>query len=180
MGEMAKASEQIIDEILVLDCQAGRTRAFDALVSRWHKRLWQHAYRLVGDRDAAWDVTQQSWLSIIKGLRRLREPAHFKAWAYRITTSKAVDWIRKSQQQRQVSIEAMPNRQSSATEDTEVKELLEKLDVKKKAVLSLYYFEQLNVTEISMALKIPKGTVRSRLHHAREELRRLWQEYIDE
>ncbi|MHC4519709.1 MAG: RNA polymerase sigma factor [Planctomycetota bacterium] len=177
---MAKASEQIIDEILVLDSQAGRTKAMEALVSRWHRRLWQHACRLVGDSDAAWDVTQQSWLTIIKGLRNLREPAHFKAWAYRITTSKAVDWIRKDQRQKHVRIEALRSQPSEAARDAGVKELLEKLDVKKKVVLSLYYFEQLNVTEISTALKISKGTVRSRLHRAREELKDLWQKYVEE
>lgn len=180
MGGMAKASEEIIDEILVLDSQGGRAKAMEALVSRWHKRLWQHAYRLVGDSDAAWDVTQQSWLTITKGLRKLREPAHFKAWAYRITTSKAVDWIRKDQRQRHNRIETVQAQRPGAVEDTGVRELLEKLDVKKKVVLSLYYFEQLNVTEISMALKIPKGTVRSRLHSAREELKHLWREYFEE
>jgi len=177
---MAKASEQIIDEILVIDCQAGRAQAMEILVSRWHKRLWQHAYRLVGDSDAAWDITQQSWLTIIKGLRKLREPAHFRAWAYRITTSKAVDWIRKDQRRKHVSIEAIQSQSSEAARDTGLKELLEKLDVKKKVVLSLYYFEQLTVTEISAALKIPKGTVRSRLHSARDELKHLWRKYIDE
>ena len=177
---MAKVSEQIIDEILVLDSQAGRARAMEALVSRWHKRLWQHAYRLVGDSDAAWDVTQQSWLTIIKGLSRLREPAHFRAWAYRITTSRAVDWIRRDQRQKRVGFEAIPDPRSHNAGDSGVRELLEKLDVKKKVVLGLYYFEQLTVTEISIALKIPKGTVRSRLHNAREELKRLWREYVDE
>ena len=61
-----------------------------------------------------------------------------------------------------------------------MKELLDRLDTKKKVVLSLYYLEQLTVTEISMVLRIPKGTVRSRLHNAREELRSLWQQYVDE
>jgi len=67
---MAKASEQIIDEILILDCRAGTAKAMEVLISRRHRRLWQHAYRhrLVGNTDAAWDVTQQSWLTIIKGL----------------------------------------------------------------------------------------------------------------
>jgi RNA polymerase sigma factor (sigma-70 family) len=176
---MTKASDQIIDEILVLDCQAGRARALEALVSRWHERLWQHAYRLVGDNEAAWDVTQQSWLTIIKGLRRLREPAHFKAWAYQITTSRAVDWIRKDQRRKRLATEALPGRRPETTADPAVRELLDRLDTKKKVVLSLYYLEQLTVTEISMALKIPKGTVRSRLHHAREELRRLWQQCMD-
>ncbi|OHB63361.1 MAG: hypothetical protein A2Y77_06970 [Planctomycetes bacterium RBG_13_62_9] len=177
---MDRASEQIIDEILVLDCQAGRAKAMEVLVSRWHRRLWQHAYRLVGDTDAAWDITQQSWLTIIKGLRKLREPAHFKAWAYRITTSKAIDWIRRDRRQRHLGMEAIPDPQADNTRDRAIEELLEKLDVKKKAVLYLYYFEQLTVTEIGIALKVPKGTVRSRLHKAREELRRLWREYIDE
>ena len=177
---MTDASEQIIDEILVLDCQAGRAKAMEILVARWHRRLWQHAYRLVGDTDAAWDITQQSWLTIIKGLRKLREPAHFKAWAYRITTSKAMDWIRRDRRQRHLGIEAIQYPQADGARDLAVEELLEKLDVTKKAVLYLYYFEQLTVTEISIALKVPKGTVRSRLHSAREELRHLWRKYIDE
>ena len=177
---MTKVSEQIIDEILVIDCQAGRVKALEVLALRWQKRLWQHAYRLVGDREAAWDVTQQSWLAIIKGLRRLRAPAHFKAWAYRVTTSKAMDWIRRDQRHKHARIEAIEAPQARTTEDTGVRELLERLDIKKKVVLSLYYWEQLSVAEISTVLKIPKGTVRSRLHSAREELRALWQEYFDE
>ena len=63
--------------------------------------------------------------------------------------------------------------------DTGVRELLEKLDMRKKVVLSLYYFEQLSVSEISIALKIPKGTVKSRLHSAREELKELWQRHSE-
>jgi len=176
---MAKVSEQIIDEILVLDWQAGRAKAMEILVSRWHRRLWQHAYRLVGDSDAAWDITQQSWLTIIKGLRKLREPAHFKAWAYRITTTKAIDWMRKKHRRKPLAAETIQDHQRETSTDTGVRELLERLDTRKKVVLSLYYFEQLTVAEISMALKVPKGTVRSRLHNAREELRALWQQYID-
>ncbi len=180
MNEMAKASKQIIDEILVIDCQAGRVQALEALVSRWNKPLWRHACRLVGDGDIAWDITQQSWLAIIKGIKRLREPAHFRAWAYRITTSKAMDWIRRNQRRQNTDREACRRHRSGTAEDSAVRELLEKLDVKKKVVLSLYYFEQLSVTEISIALKIPKGTVRSRLHNARKELKDLWRKYIDE
>ena len=54
------------------------------------------------------------------------------------------------------------------------------VDVKKKVVLSLYYFEQLSVPEIGVALKIPKGTVKSRLHNARKELKTLWQKYYEQ
>jgi hypothetical protein len=47
------STEQIVDELLVIDCQSGRPEALDMLISRWQKRLWQHAYRLVGNAKAA-------------------------------------------------------------------------------------------------------------------------------
>jgi len=173
--------EQLVDEILVMDCQSGSVKALEILVSRWQKRLWHYAYNLTGDTEAAWDITQDSWLGIIKGLRKLHDPANFKAWAYRITTNKSIDWIRKSKAVKQISIEELQDHQHEEEEkDTGVKELMVKLDVRKQVVLSLYYFEQLSVPEISVALKIPQGTVKSRLYKARKELRRLWQEYIEE
>jgi RNA polymerase sigma-70 factor (ECF subfamily) len=176
---MQPAKEQIIDQILVMDAQDGDGRAMEKLVRRWQRRLWQHAYRLIGDTEAAWDVTQQSWLGIIKGLRKLRDPADFRAWAYRITTNKAIDWIKKSSAARQVSIEDIQEPQQKQKRDAGLKELLEKLDIRKRAVLSLYYFEQLSVSEVSIALRIPKGTVKSRLNNARKELKELWQKYCE-
>ena len=179
---MDSSSEQIVDELLVMDCQSGRTEALDMLVSRWQKRLWQHAYRLVGDTEASWDITQQSWLGIIKGLQRLNDPANFRAWAYRITTNKAMDWIKKHKADKQisvVSVEEIPNRQHKEKKNTDVNELLEKLDIKKRIVLSLYYFEQLSVSEIGDSLSIPAGTVKSRLDSARKEFKKLWQQYSE-
>ncbi|MHC4618560.1 MAG: RNA polymerase sigma factor [Planctomycetota bacterium] len=174
---MQPARQQIIDQLLVMDAQDGDARAMEKLVGRWQKRLWQHAYRLVGDTEAAWDIMQQTWLGIIKGLRRLHDPADFKAWAYRITTNKAIDWIKKNRAARQVSIEEIQDPQQKEKKDTGVRELLEKLDMKKRVILSLYYFEQLSVPEISTALNIPKGTVKSRLHNARRALKELWQKH---
>ena len=175
---MDKSVEQLIDEILVMDCQSGRVKALEVLVTRWQKRLWQYAYNLTGDTDAAWDITQESWLGIIKGLRKLQDPANFKAWAYRITTNKSIDWIRKSKAVKQIGIEEIQDHQHKAKKDCGLKELLDKLDVRKRVVLNLYYFEQLSIPEISAALKIPKGTVKSRLDSARKELRELWQQHF--
>ena len=165
-----------------MDCQSGRTEALDMLVLRWQKRLWQHAYRLAGDTEAAWDITQQSWLGIIKGLQKLDDPANFRAWAYRITTNKAIDWINKNNADKQINIEDIEDIRGQLHEqkkDTGVKELLDKLDMKKRTILCLYYFEQLNISEIGVALQIPSGTVKSRLHNAREKLKELWQQYYE-
>ncbi len=176
---MREERSDIEDQLLVMDAQDGDAKAMEKLVSRWQKRLWRHAFRLTGDQQGAWDVTQQSWLGIIKGLRKLHDPANFKAWAYGITTNKSSDWIRKSKADKYISIEQMQEHQHRAKYDTGVKELLEKLDIRKQAVLSLYYFEQLSIPEISLALNIPQGTVKSRLHSARKELKELWQKYYE-
>ena len=176
---MSTAKSQIIDEILVMDSQAGSAKAMEALVSRWQKRLWLYAYRLTHNKDAAWDITQETWLGIIKGLRKLHDPANFRAWAYKITTNKAIDWIKKRKKTKQVSIEEVQDHKQKVSNDTGLDELLEKLDIRKRAVLSLYYLEQLTVPEVSVALGIPTGTVKSRLHVARKELKKLWEKHLD-
>ncbi|MCK4850805.1 MAG: RNA polymerase sigma factor [Phycisphaerae bacterium] len=179
---MASERSNIEDQLLVMDAQDGDAKAMEKLVRRWQKRLWQHAFRMTGDNQAAWDVTQQSWLGIIKGLRKLNDPANFRAWVYRITTNKSIDWIKKRKATKQISLEESQVHQHQGQQeqkDIGLRELLEQLDMRKKAVLSLYYFEQLSISEISIALKIPKGTVKSRLHKAREELKKLWQEHFE-
>ena len=172
---MDRAVEKLVDEILVMDCQSGSARAMEMLVSRWQKRLWKYAYNLTDDTEAAWDITQESWLGIIKGIRKLHDPAKFKGWVYRIVTNKVNDWIRKNKMVKKVELNEMQNHQHKDEQNTDVKELLAKLDMKKRAVLNLYYLEQLSIPEIGIALKIPKGTVKSRLHNARNELKELWQ-----
>jgi len=169
----------IEDQLLVMDAQDGDGKAMEKLIRRWQKRLWQYAYRLTADVQAAWDITQQSWLEIIKGLRKLNDPARFKAWAYRIVTNKAADWMKNKNRQRHLSIEAASPDCRQKNNDSEVKELMLKLKNDSRTILSLYYFEQLTVNEISDVLNIPKGTVKSRLFKAREELKELLEKYFD-
>jgi len=164
----------IEDQLLVMDAQDGDVSAMEKLVTRWQKRLWRHAYRLTNDIQAAWDVTQQSWLGIIKGLNRLEDPANFKSWAYRITTNKAADWRKKKNAVHQVACERLESIESKEKKDIGIKEMLGKLDIRKRMVVSLYYFEQLSVSEISQVLNIPAGTVKSRLSAARNDLKERW------
>ncbi|MBN2590333.1 MAG: RNA polymerase sigma factor [Sedimentisphaerales bacterium] len=172
---MIKEITDIEDQLLVMDAQDGNSEAMEKLVRRWQERLWKYAYRLTCDNQAAWDVTQQSWIGIIKGLRKLNDPANFKPWAYRITTNKAANWIKKTSKDRKVNIDDIDEREQKVQKEIGIKELLNKLDIKKRAVLEMYYFEELSVSQISTALRIPKGTVKSRLANARNELKIIWQ-----
>ena len=176
---MQKERSNVEDQLLVMDAQDGNGEAMDKLVRRWQKRLWQHAYRLTSDSEGAWDITQQTWLGIVRGLRRLHDPATFKAWAYKITTNKSIDWIKRRKRTKEISIREIQDIPYKGKEDTGIRELLQELGIKKRAVLSLFYFEELSISEISIALKIPKGTVKSRLHKAREELKELRQEHFE-
>lgn len=171
---MTNKRKQLEDQVLVMDAQDGDAEAMRKLVLRWQKRLWHHAYRLTGHEDAAWDVMQEAWHDMIKGLGKLHDPASFRAWAYKITTHKAINWIKRKTRDQHAPLEAVQDNPVRAQKDTGLRELMTQLTAAKRSVLSLYYFEQLSVSEISFALRIPPGTVKSRLHAARADLKALW------
>jgi RNA polymerase sigma-70 factor (ECF subfamily) len=176
---MARDSEAIVDEILVLDCQSGSLGALEALVSRWQKRLWRHAYCLTGDAEAAWDVTQESWLGIIRGIARLGDPARFPDWAFRIVSHKASDWLRqrkKTRQPGQGELEDRPVGDGPQRRETAIDlfSVLLRLPAEHRSVLNLHYIEGFGIAEVASTLGIPEGTVKSRLHSARSAFRRLW------
>ena len=178
---MTRTAVEVEDELLVLGAQAGDVRALGALYVRWHVRLGRHARRLVGDPDAAGDIAQEAWLAIARSIRRLDDPARFRAWAYRIVTRRAADWIRKARRDRrlgeelandvEVNRDAVAEQDSGADDIELIRQALKTLPSERRALLALYYFDELSVTEIADALAIPKGTVKSRLHHARNHLR---------
>ena len=177
---MAGPSEQIVDEILVLDCQSGRGQALDVLVGRWQQRLWRYAHRLTGNPEAAWEVTQESWLGIVRGIRRLNDPARFRPWAYRIVTHKANDWIKKKSRRAASVADGLanaPSRDDHQANETsaDLETILGRLPERSRTVLTLYYLEELDVAEIAGILNVPAGTVKSRLHTARAGFKRLWQ-----
>lgn len=172
-------SERLIDEILVLDCQNGRAEAMRALVTRWQRRFWQHGLYLTGDSEAAWDVTQESWLGIVRGIGRLRQPSRFREWGFRIVTNKARDWVKGRKGKTGVDLAGLPapasERDVERTDDVaDVSYLLRRVSSDHRAILTMYYFDGLRVADVASILGIPVGTAKSRLHAAREEFRELW------
>lgn len=178
------------DELLVLCCQDGDADAIHLLVKRWQPRLWRHARMLTGADDAAWDVVQESWLAIVNGLHKLLDASQFRVWAYRIVTHKSTDWIRKQVRDRRAVTDFVADggaeqlteqNAASPAEPTErserrqaLQQALSRLGTEHRAVLTLYYLEEMNIAEIAAALAIPAGTVKSRLFHARNELKHVW------
>ena len=96
---MSKTRNQLYDELLIIKCQQGNVKAFNELVGRWQERLWQYAYRVTGSETAAWDIVQEAWLAIVRGLSKLKDSGVFPGWAFKITHNKCTDWIRGQQRQ---------------------------------------------------------------------------------
>lgn len=180
MSESTK--HRVYTEWLVLRCQDGDARALAELADLWHPRLLGLAVRLTGEREAARDVVQESWVAIVRGLRGLREPGRFSSWALRIVANKSRDWIRRRRTQRQfeteqdapIDVEDARATGDALDRESEIELLrraLRRLDPDDAAILSLHHLDGLSIREVATALQIPAGTVKSRLHAARARLR---------
>jgi RNA polymerase sigma factor (sigma-70 family) len=174
---MSLRDETVRDELLVREIQSGRVSALDELVERWQGRLLAHARRLAENADDAWDVFQESWVAIVRGIRWLQDPASFRSWAYRIVTNKGRDWIARRNRERQRLHEPHqdategPAVAAAPDEADELHAALLALSIEHRMILSLRYLEQMSFDEIVMALGIPEGTVKSRLYYARCRLK---------
>lgn len=172
---MARSPEQIRHDLLVLRAQSGDRGALDQLVRLWERRLWYVALARSNDHDAAWDIAQEAWLAILRGLRSLREPEAFGRWATQIVFRAAAGRIRRSQRHGRMidKLASMSPDSSTPAESVVNAQSLSTLPTAQRTVMVLHYFEQIKIAEISEMLGVPPGTVKSRLYHARENLRKL-------
>ena len=175
---MRKSHAQIYDERLVLKCQQGSRDAFEELVERWQKRLWHYAFQLTGSESAAWDVVQETWFAIIRGLSKLQDAAVFPQWAFRILNNKCADWLRKQHLQSRLNNELIkqaknePDRKQNSSEESEsLRAAIAKLPPDSRALLTLRYHEDFDMGQIAEILDIAEGTVKSRIHRTLEKLR---------
>ncbi len=165
-----------IDALLVMRCQDGSADALDELVRRWQRPLWRYALGLTGRSDEAWEVIQEAWLGIVRGLGHLRDPALFRPWAYRIVRNRAASWVARVQRARARESEVEPDRigsEGTGSRDHGLRAAISRLPENQRAVLTLHYLDEMPVREIAAALLIPPGTVKSRLHTARRRLREI-------
>jgi RNA polymerase sigma-70 factor (ECF subfamily) len=171
---MIREVGQVFDEILVLYAQAGRREALDRLASRWRPRHLAHARRLLGSNDRAADAVQDAWVSIVRGLWRLNDPTRFPGWSYAILTRRCQDMMRRAGRAHEMPLDENFVDESFAEHASalDLRDGLNALPADQLAAVALFYREGLAVVEIAEALRVPVGTVKTRLFHARRALRR--------
>jgi RNA polymerase sigma-70 factor (ECF subfamily) len=165
------------DELLAIRCQLGESAAFDDLIARWHLPLWSFVRRLVGEDDAAKEIFQDVWVRVIRGLPGLRDGSKLRAWLFGIARRTLMDRLRQDYA-RSPTIEIDVDEIAAdppASEDEEslqqLEDALAELPIIEREVVTLFYLQELSLNEVADALKVPAGTVKSRLFRAKRLLR---------
>jgi RNA polymerase sigma-70 factor (ECF subfamily) len=175
---MQNRAEQIYNELLVIKCKQGDSDAFEELVNKWQRRLWNYAYKVTDSENASWDIVQETWHAVIKSLRKLDDAGVFPCWVFRILNNKCTDWVRKQQLQSRLNKDLEERLLRKTNPRANEKADLLQTDIKKltpdrRILLALRYKEEFDIAQIAQILGIPEGTVKSRLHRTLEQLRQL-------
>ena len=180
-----EASSRTADELLVVRCQLGEPEAFDALIARWHRPLWQYIRRMTGRDEEARDLLQEVWVRVIRGIARLRDGSRVRAWLFGIARRTLMDRLRREYaaipigdvdvSELAAEVEPIDNESDLASLDAS----LETLPTVEREVLTLFYLRDLSLAELADTLNVPVGTVKSRLFRARRLLRAAMQERCD-
>ncbi len=165
-------------------------RAYEALVERYGRHVYNIAYRMAGNDADAQDLSQEAFLRVFLALRRIDPTAKLESWLYRIVTNLYIDMLRRRPKTWVDSLDAPVSTPKggevmrevvdptadpegavlNARLDINVQRALMDLSVELRAVVVLSDIEGYSYEEIGEMLRVPVGTVKSRLHRARKAL----------
>ena len=181
-----KAGESCDEQVLIGRCKSGELAAFDELVKRYEKRVFNCALRIAGNYNDAADVAQEAFIRAFHSIQTFRGDAKFATWIYRIVTNVYLDERKKSKAHRTISLdEAIELDENSVARQIvddsptpdEVAESKERSRALQRAIstlpdyqrviVTLYHMQHRSYEEIAEILRLPIGTVKSRLNRAR-------------
>ncbi len=181
---MTEVSEKkIIEKVL-----GGDANAFEELVLKYEKTVYNLALRMVGDRDDAFDMTQEAFIKAYGSLSSFRGDSKFSVWIYRITTNVCLDFLRSKSRKQQVSLTVSDDDDEDAQLDipdpssTPEQQLIKKISMqsveeglktlpdKQRQILVMRELGGMSYAEIGKALSLEEGTVKSRIFRARKRL----------
>ena len=173
---MTDVADRLYEKLLVLRAQLADESAFAELVERYHARLLFYLARLLGETHRAEDVLQEVWLDAWRGLARLEAAGAWRVWLYRIARDRANRDLRKRHLtigglDEQTLVSPPDDHELSAEELSLVRAAIDKLPADQREAVLLRYVEGMSYDEIAAVAGCQLGTVRSRLHYAKQSLK---------
>jgi RNA polymerase sigma-70 factor, ECF subfamily len=177
----------LADGELVAKALVGRENCFEELVRRYQRPIAAYVYRMVGNYDAALDLTQEVFIKVYNSLTRYRSEFKFSTWIYKIAHNAAIDYLRRHAvreealvsgaegERREILIESRrptPEQESERKERRgEIEGVVQSLPTAYRELIVLRHSQDLSYDEIAEVTGLPLGTVKNRLFRAREAMR---------
>ena len=175
------------DEISIIkQVLGGDADAFEHIVKKYEKKVYNLALRYLKNRDDALDLSQEVFIQVYNNLAQFRGDSQFSTWIYRVTYNKCVDMLRKTQKLRRNVVMSTDDEnffetrdcRASIEEDYEGREtlvtvmkIIDTLPSEQRDVVILRYIKDLSYSQIADVLEIAEGTVKSRLNRARLKIK---------
>ncbi|MEM1221341.1 MAG: sigma-70 family RNA polymerase sigma factor [Verrucomicrobiota bacterium] len=196
--ESASAAQRDLDWAIVEKVQAGNVGAYDQLVQKYREHIYSIIYNMTSNREDALDLTQETFIKAFQAIGRFKGKSSFFTWIYRIAINTSMTFLKKNRRRRFISYENVDDEMTktevferltskSRTEkgalvqelQEKLNESLQKLSPKHRTVVILHEIEGLEHAEIAEITKSSVGTVRSRLHYAKQQLQSYLQDYLN-
>ena len=185
MATSTALANALADSELVQSTLAGRESDFEELVRRYQRPIAAYVYRMVGDYDAALDLTQEVFIKVYASLARYRSEFKFSTWIYKIAHNAAIDHLRRHATREAVansddnrvegtveSRRLSPEQESERSERcSEIEVVVQLLPAPYRELILLRHAQDLSYEEIAEVTGLPLGTVKNRLFRAREAMR---------
>jgi RNA polymerase sigma-70 factor (ECF subfamily) len=193
-----RRQEADADLEIVRQVQAGDVAAFDRLITKYRERVYGVVYNMTSNREDAADLTQDAFIKAFQSIHRFGGQSSFFTWLYRIAVNSTLSHLRRMRLRSFFSLERIDSDEpvskeiiaaltdkTGADRDAYVRELQEKLNdamlklsIKHRTVVTLFEIDGLSHQEIADVMDCSVGTVRSRLHYAKQLLQSELQPYL--
>jgi len=166
--------EQLIEKL-----KKGDLKVFERIIAYTQKKSFAYIYHIIGDYHQAQDILQEAYIRVYCDIQKLRNPNSFRAWFLRIILNLSRDYLRFRKKCQlfkdplsieNISVEEGSHSQNTIIANESAREILKYLSVPDQHILLLREFYQFTYKEISTALSMPVGTIKSRLHKAKKKL----------
>jgi RNA polymerase sigma-70 factor (ECF subfamily) len=180
-----RAAESERDHELILRAQRGDGGAFRELVERHRRRAFAIAVGLVRDEEDAVEIVQEAFFRVYRGLNAFNGAASFFTWLYRIVKNLSIDLMRRPAWQRELALDEADAGFDACLDDADPQDMLRRREIAERigaaldalppyhrGVILMREVEGMSYEEMADAMGVSKGTIMSRLFHARKKLQR--------